>query len=198
MKELLLGDSLISQFIQVVPIALVIGVAYFISRNIYLKRKKIKVYYKRELLYLIFVCYMVGLLSLVLVPSNFWHRIWHFIVYGYSENPFDGIFNFEYNLIPILYKVAIGEYFLGNWIKTMIIGNVLMFVSMGILLPLCFEKINSKNIYMYAVLVPLVIEVIQLAIGRSFDIDDLIMNCLGILIGYFIVAIMRRLLSSRN
>lgn len=96
MKELILGDSLISQFIQVVPITLMIGVVYFISRNIYLKRKKIKVYYKRELLYLIFVCYIVGLLSLVLVPSNFWHRIWHFIVYGYSENPFDGIFSFEY------------------------------------------------------------------------------------------------------
>lgn len=186
MKKLLLGDSLINQFIQVVPITLLICFLYVIVRIIILKKKIVKIDYKQEILYLVFIGYIVGLFNLVLVPSNFWSGIWRFIFYGYSENLFDGMFEFSYNFVPILYKVITGKYVLGTWVMTMVIGNVLMFIPMGMLLPLCFKKINNKSIVIYAILIPLMIEFFQPIIGRSFDIDDLIMNFLGIIIGYLI------------
>ena len=198
MKNLLLGNSIINQFMQVVPITLLIGMIYIIFRSIYVKRKKIHFNYKQELLYLIFICYLVGLFNLVLVPSNFWSRIWHFIFYGFSNNPFAGIFYFEYNFTPILYKIIKGEYILGSWVKTMIIGNVLMFIPFGILLSLCNKKINSKNIFLYAILIPLMIEILQPFIGRSFDIDDIIMNFLGIIIGYLIIICIKKILKFRK
>ena len=68
-----------------------------------------------------------------------------------------------------------------------------MFIPMGIFLPLCFKNINKKNIFKYAVLIPFAIEVLQLVAGRSFDIDDLVMNILGIVIGYFIVELVKKL-----
>ena len=74
----------------------------------------------------------------------------------------------------------------------MIVGNFLMFIPMGILLSLCLENVNKKNIFKYAVLIPLAIEVLQLVVGRSFDIDDLVMNFLGIVIGYFIVELVKK------
>ena len=46
--------------------------------------------------------------------------------------------------------------------------------------------------FKYAILIPLAIEVIQLVVGRSFDIDDLIMNFLGIVIGYYIVELVKK------
>ena len=75
----------------------------------------------------------------------------------------------------------------------MIVGNLLMFIPMGILLSLCLKNINRKNMFKYAILIPLTIEVIQLVVGRSFDIDDLVMNFLGIVIGYYIVELVKKL-----
>ena len=191
MKELFTGNSVINQFIQVIPITLLVGLLYIIFRFLKLKKNNSDINYKKEILYLIFVCYIVGLFNLVLVPRNFWDIIWYNIFYNFNENPFAGIFDFSYNIIPTIYKIIIGEYTLDSWVKAMIVGNFLMFIPMGILLSLCFENVNKKNIFKYAVLIPLAIEVLQLVVGRSFDIDDLVMNFLGIVIGYFIVELVK-------
>lgn len=193
MKELFTGNSVINQFIQVIPITLLVGLLYIIFRFLKLKKNNSDINYKREILYLIFICYIVGLFNLVLVPINFWDIIWYNIFYNFNENPFAGIFDFSYNFIPTIYKIIIGEYTLDSWAKAMIVGNFLMFIPMGILLSLCFENVNKKNIFKYAVLIPLAIEVLQLVVGRSFDIDDLLMNFLGIVIGYFIVELVKKL-----
>lgn len=193
MREIFTGNSIINQFIQVIPITLLVGLLYIIFRFLKLKKNNSDINYKREILYLIFICYIVGLFNLVLVPINFWNIIWYNIFYNFNENPFAGIFDFSYNFIPTIYKIIIGEYTLDSWVKAMIVGNFLMFIPMGILLSLCFENVNKKNIFKYAVLIPLAIEVLQLVVGRSFDIDDLLMNFLGIVIGYFIVELVKKL-----
>lgn len=193
MKEIFTGNSVINQFIQVIPITLLVGLLYIIFRFLKLKKNNSDINYKREILYLIFICYIVGLFNLVLVPINFWNIIWYNIFYNFNENPFAGIFDFSYNFIPTIYKIIIGEYTPDSWVKAMIVGNFLMFIPMGILLSLCFENVNKKNIFKYAVLIPLAIEVLQLIVGRSFDIDDLVMNFLGIVIGYFIVELVKKI-----
>ncbi|CCZ56678.1 vanZ like family [Clostridium sp. CAG:762] len=193
MREIFTGNSVINQFIQVIPITLLVGILYIIFRFLKLKKNNSDINYKREILYLIFICYIVGLFNLVLVPINFWNIIWYNIFYNFNENPFAGIFDFSYNFIPTIYKIIIGEYTLDSWGKVMIVGNFLMFIPMGILLSLCLENVNKKNIFKYAVLIPLAIEVLQLVVGRSFDIDDLVMNFLGIVIGYYLVKLIKKL-----
>ena len=134
MREIFTGNSVINQFIQVIPITLLVGLLYIIFRFLKLKKNNSDINYKREILYLIFICYIVGLFNLVLVPINFWNIIWYNIFYNFNENPFAGIFDFSYNFIPTIYKIIIGEYTLDSWGKAMIVGNFLMFIPMGILL----------------------------------------------------------------
>ena len=193
MRELFTGNSVINQFIQVIPITLLVGLLYIIFRFLKIKKNNGDINYKKEILYLIFICYIVGLFNLVLVPRNFWNTIWYNIFYNFNENPFEGIFDFSYNFIPTIYKIIIGNYALGSWVKTMIVGNLLMFIPMGILLSLCLKSISRKDMFKYVLLIPLAIEVIQLVVGRSFDIDDLVMNFLGIVIGYYIVELAKKL-----
>ena len=101
MKKLLLGDSLINQFIQVLPITFLIDLIYIIFKIIYLKRKKININYYHEIFNLIFISYLVILFNLILVPVNFWNRIWNFVFYGVKQNPFSIIFEFSYNFVPM-------------------------------------------------------------------------------------------------
>ena len=74
-----------------------------------------------------------------------------------------------------------------------IIGNIAIFIPFGYMATDIIKMTCKKfNFYttMFAVLVTtLSIEVIQYFIGRTFDIDDIILNVLGGLIGYFIFKI---------
>jgi glycopeptide antibiotics resistance protein len=67
-------------------------------------------------------------------------------------------------------------------------GNVLLFVPLGVLMPLKNKAINSKwKMIVVACLVSLIIELFQLFVvpSRSADVDDFILNILGGLVGYF-------------
>lgn len=54
--------------------------------------------------------------------------------------------------------------------------------------------LKSEKIYMPVILTiiaSLSIELVQLAIGRVFDVDDIILNLLGGIMGYFIYSVIR-------
>jgi glycopeptide antibiotics resistance protein len=67
-----------------------------------------------------------------------------------------------------------------------LLGNLIMFLPMGIYLPYFIKKINKvRTITISMILLLFVIEVIQAVTRRgSFDIDDFILNMVGALIGY--------------
>jgi glycopeptide antibiotics resistance protein len=139
---------------------------------------------KREIqLLLVYVCIVV---------------IFRFVYFG---------FHLENGRIPVL-RIGFGEdihnmisiipfYFLvdryDGW-KMNIIGNITMFIPVGIVLPICFSKLNTitKAILAGAGL-SLFIEVTQLfCLGRHTDVDDLILNTIGVVIGVCIVFLIRR------
>lgn len=90
------------------------------------------------------------------------------------------IFSFGgFNLVPSFIKSLSGELTIGSWVKTMLIGNIAMFLPLGFFLPFVTERINRKSIFILAIAVPFIIELLQMVFGRSFDVDDLICNFIG-------------------
>lgn len=72
--------------------------------------------------------------------------------------------------------------------------NTCMFVPFGILLPVVFPKMRKFcKTLLCAFLFSFLIEFVQYFIGRSADIDDVIMNTAGGLIGYGLFALCRLL-----
>jgi len=76
-----------------------------------------------------------------------------------------------------------------------LIGNTTMFIPLGIVWPAVFKKLNShKKVIAAGFGVSLTIEVLQLPFfDRASDIDDLILNTLGFLIGYGIYLLIQKL-----
>lgn len=82
----------------------------------------------------------------------------------------------EINLIP----------FNSEGIRTYIL-NIIMFMPLGFLLPLIWEKFrNTVKVFYTGLVFSLAIEICQLFNHRATDIDDLMMNSLGAVLGYFI------------
>ncbi|MDD3218143.1 MAG: VanZ family protein [Lachnospiraceae bacterium] len=64
-------------------------------------------------------------------------------------------------------------------------GNLLMFFPVGFLFPLLWERFRSmKKTVCTGFLISLMIECSQLFLARGTDVDDLILNTLGTLLGY--------------
>lgn len=76
----------------------------------------------------------------------------------------------------------------GGWLigGMNILGNIVLLVPIGFILPFIFPKINWKQKLAFAIIACLLIEASQalLHIG-IFDIDDVILNALGVLIGFW-------------
>lgn len=67
-------------------------------------------------------------------------------------------------------------------------GNIVVFIPFGILFPLLrSDKSNFPDVFANALILVLGIEIFQLfsAFG-AFDVDDIILNCLGAVLGCFV------------
>ncbi|HEX6989566.1 MAG TPA: VanZ family protein [Bacillota bacterium] len=75
-----------------------------------------------------------------------------------------------------------------------VLGNIALFVPLGILLPLVFtERRPVGTVAGVALGVSLVLEVVQLSTGvGSFDVDDLMLNVLGGVLGALMNRAVRR------
>ena len=84
--------------------------------------------------------------------------------------------------------------------KMNIIGNITMFIPVGIVWPICFKRLDTLFKTILACFgFTLFIEVTQLfCIGRHTDLDDLILNTCGAAIGACIVFVIRWILAKRR
>lgn len=76
-----------------------------------------------------------------------------------------------------------------------LVGNTAMFVPLGIIWPTVFRKLDTHGKVITAgVGVSVCIEVLQLPFfGRATDIDDLLLNSAGFLIGYGMYLLVKRI-----
>ena len=90
------------------------------------------------------------------------------------------IFPLWINLVPI---VRLFEEYDG-WLIN-IIGNITMFIPVGLVWPVCFKKLDTlKKTVLWGAAFPLFIEITQIPFySRCSDVDDLILNTTGIFLG---------------
>ncbi len=99
----------------------------------------------------------------------------------------------SFNIIPLKSISEFVSRILNNTINTSIvieniIGNILLFLPMGFFLPCLTSKIrNLPKAILVGFVIILSVELIQLfSLLGSFDIDDIILNLLGLIAGYLI------------
>lgn len=147
--------------------AAVIAVAYLIFKKKHKGEKKFP--WGRIIMYLLFAGYLFIVVSATILRKT-------------------GTFRREYNFhLFRAWIEAWNNYSVKNWANVLL--NVALFVPLGALLPLLWNKCKK-----WYITIPigfgssLAIELVQLAISRGIcDIDDLFANTLGAVIGFFCI-----------
>lgn len=150
----------------------VISMIIMISiRVCYLIKAKEKLVLYKELSMLIFGIYILCLFQVVTFQDDVTWATNNFI-------PFKEIM--RYNITSRL--------FFKN-----VLGNMIMFLPFGFFVSY-YLKSERLTLPVFLILIASIsIEVVQLLIGRVFDVDDIILNILGGLLGYLIYFVLRRI-----
>ena len=104
---------------------------------------------------------------------------------------------FRINLIPFVYMA---DYEIIREAILNFVGNTLMFVPVGVVYPIVYKRLDThKKVIAAGVGFSLAIEILQLPFyDRVSDIDDLILNSLGYMLGYFIYCVVKRIKNKRR
>ncbi len=138
-------------------------------------KKKTKV-----IITIIFITYLIFLLYLTLF-KNYLGRT---------------IGNYEINLIPLRNIIKIITKYFSNEVSTRfllrnIFGNIIAFIPFSIFIKLLFN-LKNKHIYIITLIFIICIETLQLILKIGFfDIDDIILNMLGVIIALTLIKIPR-------
>lgn len=94
----------------------------------------------------------------------------------------------QLNFIPFSHTIDIVAYLL----------NILLFIPLGLLAPLFWQKMTKlTNVMGIASVFTLLIEASQLLNNRRTDIDDVLLNILGAIVGYGFYKLLDRLAKSK-
>ena len=149
---------------------LIISVVIMISVRItYLIKNHVKVVLYKELLMLVFAIYILCLFQVVTFQDSS-------SISGNNYIPFQEIL--RYNIASHLF-----------WKN--VIGNMLMFLPFGFFVSYYINVDKVHLPFMLVLVTSLAIEIVQMMIGRVFDVDDIILNLIGGILGYLIYKILK-------
>ena len=79
-----------------------------------------------------------------------------------------------------------------DWLRVNIVGNIVMFIPWGFGLPLLWKEYRSFfKLTFLSLFLPVCIEFFQLFVGRTVDIDDIILNFAGGMLGGLLYLMLR-------
>ncbi len=167
--------------IPFVHVAAAYTVLYLLVRAVVSIRSR-RIDWKREKLHILMYINLLVIFSLTFSPLVLdTHRI----------------FDFRVNFIPFLFLT---DYDNSTHMFLNVAGNILMFVPTGILLPVLFKRLDKAyKVAGTGFLISLAIEILQLPFAdRASDVDDLLMNTFGAIIGYVLFRFARSFLHAKK
>lgn len=122
---------------------------------------KEKFIFYKEFYNLLFVIYLLLLYYLLLSTDN--------ASSGLNIIPFKEITRYPLDSIQFFYNV---------------IGNIVLFLPFGFFISNFIKAKKTHQVLIVSTLISLTAELIQFKIGRAFDIDDIILNVIGAILGF--------------
>ena len=153
-----------------IPVAVLLVLIFGVFRtiNFFIKRKKVDNSTEKEILIWLFFFYILTIINLTLFPFAYFLRDYHVI-----------------NLIPFK---SISELITTqpiSFIFKNLVGNVILFVPLAFLMKRIIINIKKRTVLIVGFFISVLIEFTQYITfsNRVTDIDDIILNCLGVVIG---------------
>lgn len=153
-----------NSFLHIWPSLFIISVTLISVRIAYNLKNHDRTKFHEDFWHLISIIYMIMLYELVTrADVNY--------ISGVNIVPFTEILRYSFHSKLFYFNV---------------LGNIALFIPFGYIIASYIKPKKVWTNFFVGIIVSLTIELVQLKIGRSFDIDDIILNTLGCVIGFLI------------
>lgn len=178
---------------QMLPLALLALGALGLCRSRRKKRlaaKGLDATAAHEAVLAVFTAFCAGLAALTLFPAGFWGWDTHL---RYGGNPFDLYYTWEQvaartawlrEMLTPFQEIRRAIRVDHSWLWFMLAGNIAMFMPIGFFPGLLWRRWSWWKALLTGFGASFTIEFVQFFIGRSTDIDDVILNTTGAVLGY--------------
>jgi len=165
-------ETLLDAIIDIWPMIVIFSVIISSFRISFLIINKEKFVFYKEIYFLFFIIYILLLFHIVTFQDN----------------------NFGTHNFTLFNEITRYDLFSKLFFKN-IIGNVLLFLPFGLFLGSFLKKKVFFAIFVLSIISSLSIEIVQYSIGRTFDIDDIFLNVIGGILGYYLFRILNKIKS---
>ncbi len=169
-------DTVAGYFLQALPFALAAGVWYALR----LHKKEPALPGGQVVLRSLFPCYLAGLLVFTLFLYTV-SDLYYLLFYGRPSQGGLPWFVLDYDFSFDFFRRFTTE----NR------DNILLFLPFGLLYPLYRPQANWGRTVLAGLCATIAIELIQPIVGRSFDVDDILMNLFGTVISATLFFLLR-------
>lgn len=178
------------EIIQTIILIIAAILIYVLVRRLKLKKdNSFKVNYKYEFSKLLFIVYIVGLLGVLLIPKV---RLYQ------NQSPHLEFITLEwhYNLVPFK---TISEQFqllkgnkdeIRNGLLNLFVNSCL-FIPFPAILKFAFQKLKTVYCFLIPFASIILCEFLQYIPGRRSDIDDIILNTAGLIVGMIVLLLIQ-------
>ena len=151
----------------------------------------------RERGLLLFAMFCAGLAALTVFPAYFWTAgHWREVLDG-TERLFPAVeLELQLQTLQLRPLQEIFRAFRGRWVMFLMLANIGIFVPVGFFSALLWRGPRWWKSVLAGFCASFFIEFIQFFIGRSTDIDDLILNTAGALAGFWLFCVLRAVFPS--
>lgn len=156
-------ETLNKTILNIWPQLTIFIVVLIAVRIVAIRNSSKKFCFHEEFLNLMFIIYILLLFELLTGTENSSGS-------GFNIVPFSEIFRYEVGSSMFIYYV---------------LGNILLFVPFGYFVSRYVNAKKMGQIFVVSFVASFTIELLQLQLGRTFDVDDIILNVVGGIIGYF-------------
>jgi len=179
-----------------ITVLVITSLLWILFRIIFLSSGKKRASSKKEFVLFLFVAWMVFVLMITLYPLPM-TKMKVPGAKGVNFIPFE-------NMLKEISGIPGKRAFLKSHVLENIIGNIFLFVPFGIFLPIVSSRFRSfGKVLLFGLFLSVSIEFFQsisreLGVYRSVDVDDVILNAFGIILGFIVFKIFSRAEQAAN
>lgn len=176
--------------IQTIILIIASILIYFLARCLKFKKDKpLQINYKYEFSKLLFIVYIVGLLGVLLIPKV--------RLYEHPQIHLEFIrLEWHYNLVPFKTISEQLGFLSGDMDKVRngllnLFVNICLFIPFPTILKFAFQKIKTVYCFLIPFASIILCEFVQYIPGRRSDIDDVILNTAGLIVGMILLLLVQ-------
>lgn len=181
--QYLFFSTYIGYFLQLIPVALIAGLLYWHRR----RKRNPEERTVHAFLATLFVSYLVALITITLFETlleNLYYWLFYHSPSGNSCHWFEWVYSFRLDFFRNLTAENL--------------FNILLFLPYGILYPFFHARAGFLCTVGMGILTSAAIELIQPLMGRSFDINDLVLNGIGTVVSAALFCLLRNTIQRRT